>query len=74
MDESNGNAEDDDKDGWDDMDAFESPTPPPALSRIQAAQQQPVQAPKLYQGNSIPSMAFILCSFITFLCHSSFPM
>ena len=55
MDESNGNAEDDDKDGWDDMDAFESPTPPPALSRIQAAQQRPVQAPKLYQGNSIPS-------------------
>lgn len=56
MDDSAATAEDDDddKDGWDDMESFES-VPPPALSRIQAAQQRPVQAARPPRANSVSS-------------------
>ncbi|KAI5056276.1 hypothetical protein GOP47_0028094 [Adiantum capillus-veneris] len=46
--------DDDDKDGWDDMESYESPAPS-ALSRIQAAQQKPVQPPRVSSTNSISS-------------------
>ncbi|MCO5581933.1 hypothetical protein L7F22_035822 [Adiantum nelumboides] len=46
--------DDDDKDGWDDMESFESPAPS-ALSRIQAAQQRPVQAQRVSSTNSLSS-------------------
>eukprot|EP00249_Psilotum_nudum_P023155 c28764_g1_i1 orf=1228-3660(-) len=45
FDENEAMTGDDDKDGWDDMDAADDPTPP-ALARIQAAQQKPVQSQK----------------------------
>ncbi|KAH7282409.1 hypothetical protein KP509_35G029600 [Ceratopteris richardii] len=55
MDEDNSADDDVDKDGWDDMESFESPVPS-ALSRIQAAQQRPVQAPpRVSSTNSVSS-------------------
>ncbi|KAJ7548604.1 hypothetical protein O6H91_07G018900 [Diphasiastrum complanatum] len=43
----NGNsAEDDDKDGWDDMGLIAEPVPPPSLARIHAAQQRPISTTK----------------------------
>eukprot|EP00250_Pteridium_aquilinum_P019953 c24640_g1_i1 orf=578-3007(-) len=54
MDDSAAIPDDDDKDGWDDMESFESPAPP-ALSRIQAAQQRPVQAPRVHHTNTMSS-------------------
>lgn len=54
MDDSAATADDEDKDGWDDLESFESPAPP-ALSRIQAAQQRPVQAPRVHHTNSMSS-------------------
>lgn len=35
-------VDDDEKDGWGDMDLPAEPAPPPALARIRAAQQRPV--------------------------------
>lgn len=66
-DEDNGIVVDDDKDGWDDLDAFESPTPSPALSRIQAAQQRPVQAANLSQANSVPSRSYAFILIMSFM-------
>lgn len=42
-----------DKDGWDDIEPLEEPTPSPALANIQAAQKRPVSQPELQpkQGN-----------------------
>lgn len=56
MDDNGAIAEDDDKDGWDDMESFESPAPPAALSRIQVAQQRPVQALRTHHADSVSSV------------------
>lgn len=42
-----------DKDGWDDIEPLEEPTPSPALANIQAAQKRPVSQPESQpkQGN-----------------------
>lgn len=54
MDDGGAVEDDDDNDGWDDMESFESPVPP-ALSRIQAAQQRPVQATRVGSTSSLSS-------------------
>ncbi|XP_047955208.1 probable inactive serine/threonine-protein kinase scy1 isoform X1 [Salvia hispanica] len=46
--------QDNDKDGWDDIEPLEEPRPSAALASIQAAQKRPVSAPKTQASNSRP--------------------
>ncbi|PRQ41448.1 putative protein kinase SCY1-SCYL1 family [Rosa chinensis] len=43
-----------DKDGWDDIEPLEEPTPPPALANIQAAQKRPVSQSRPKQASLRP--------------------
>ncbi|XP_050373284.1 uncharacterized protein LOC126790945 isoform X2 [Argentina anserina] len=43
-----------DKDGWDDIEPLEEPTPPPVLANIQAAQKRPVLQSQPKQANVRP--------------------
>lgn len=52
-DENGSLTEDNDKNGWDDLEADEDPAPP-VLSRINAAQQRPVQSQKMHNASAVP--------------------
>lgn len=51
--------QDDDKEGWDDIEPLEEPKPSPALANIQAAQKMPVSQPKAALAQPKPAGSFI---------------